>query len=242
MYDTKSRELRWNATYSDYSAPLCEESYPYKMSHFASSGDGLVVTLDKESGEVLWAHNYGSPVVGIYLWHQDSLRRVPHLNLAMETLRYLTFHSQDIHLIRGSYQTVKDFTATKTQLLPALYVGKYAASFYALTSLVHDSVALVPQGITLARIDGPTTDDVTMRESGECEITPSTDVKYPQGSITSMRNQWLLIGVDPRRAPGDGVRALRGVAAARLRFIPRDRDGSAWGHSPTPPHRGVQGP
>uniref|UniRef100_A0A8B9QZ28 non-specific serine/threonine protein kinase n=1 Tax=Anas platyrhynchos TaxID=8839 RepID=A0A8B9QZ28_ANAPL len=193
MYDTKSRELRWNATYSDYSAPLCEESYPYKMSHFASSGDGLVVTLDKESGEVLWAHNYGSPVVGIYLWHQDSLRRVPHLNLAMETLRYLTFHSQDIHLIRGS-QTVKDFTATKTQLLPALYVGKHAASFYALTSLVHDSVALVPQGITLARIDGPTTDDVTMRESGECEITPSTDVKYPQGSITSMRNQWLLIG------------------------------------------------
>ncbi|KAI6076638.1 Serine/threonine-protein kinase/endoribonuclease IRE2 [Aix galericulata] len=358
MYDTKSRELRWNATYSDYSAPLCEESYPYsesllapgrhlrlqallvtgesgcwvslavpglvcmaatrpwlcakwhvplwrgwpylargrspcplehalgcrrtrgvsperscpaacsarsicpwpEMSHFASSGDGLVVTLDKESGEVLWAHNYGSPVVGIYLWHQDSLRRVPHLNLAMETLRYLTFHSQDIHLIRGSYQTVKDFTATKTQLLyvagglrgggcpageapggggfilgqsthgchslrvalgtpvgagcgawwchatqargltlslrcrPALYVGKHAASFYALTSLVHDSVALVPQGITLARIDGPTTDDVTMRESGECEITPSTDVKYPQGSITSMRNQWLLIG------------------------------------------------
>ncbi|NXL29725.1 ERN1 endoribonuclease, partial [Glaucidium brasilianum] len=194
MYDTKSRELRWNATFSDYSAPLCEESYPYKMAHFASSGDGLVVTLDKESGEVLWAQNYGSPVVGIYVWHQDSLRRVPHLNLAMETLRYLTFQSQDIHLLKGSYQSVKDFTATKTRLLPALYVGKYAASFYALTSLVHGSVALVPQGITLARIDGPTTDDVTMRESGECEITPSTEVKYPQGSIASLHNQWLLIG------------------------------------------------
>ncbi|KAF1651362.1 Serine/threonine-protein kinase/endoribonuclease IRE1, partial [Aptenodytes patagonicus] len=194
MYDTKSRELRWNATFSDYSAPLCEESYHYKMAHFASSGDGLVVTLDKESGEVLWAQNYGSPVVGIYVWHQDSLRRVPHLNLAMETLRYLTFHSQDIHLLKWSYQSMKDFAATKTQLLPALYVGKYAASFYALTSLVHSSVALVPQGITLARIDGPTTDDVTMRESGECEITPSTDVKYPQGSITSLHNQWLLIG------------------------------------------------
>uniref|UniRef100_A0A8C9F448 Serine/threonine-protein kinase/endoribonuclease IRE1 n=1 Tax=Pavo cristatus TaxID=9049 RepID=A0A8C9F448_PAVCR len=194
MYDTKTRELRWNATYSDYSAPLYEESYPYKMSHFASSGDGLVVTLDKESGEVLWAQNYGSPVVGIYMWHQDSLRRVPHLNLAMETLRYLTFHSQDIHLARWGHQSMKDFTATKTQLLPALYVGKHAASFYALTSLVHSSVALVPQGITLARIDGPTTDDVTMSESGECEITPSTDVKYPQGSVTALHNQWLLIG------------------------------------------------
>lgn len=87
------------------------------MAHFASSGDGLVVTLDKESGEVLWAQNYGSPVVGIYVWHQDSLRRIPHLNLAMETLRYLTFHSQDIHLLKWSYQSMKDFTATKTQLL-----------------------------------------------------------------------------------------------------------------------------
>uniref|UniRef100_A0A8C3VCI0 non-specific serine/threonine protein kinase n=1 Tax=Catharus ustulatus TaxID=91951 RepID=A0A8C3VCI0_CATUS len=191
MYDTKSRELRWNATFSEYSAPLCEESYQYKMAHLASSGDGLVVTLDKESGEVLWAQNYGSPVVGIYLWHQDSLRRLPHLNLAMETLRYLTFQSQDIHVLKWSYQSVKDFAATKTQ--PALYVGKHAASFYAMTSLVHGSVALVPQGITLARIDGPTTDDVTMRESGECEITPSTNVKYPQGSITSLHNQWLLI-------------------------------------------------
>uniref|UniRef100_A0A8C5T7T7 non-specific serine/threonine protein kinase n=1 Tax=Malurus cyaneus samueli TaxID=2593467 RepID=A0A8C5T7T7_9PASS len=165
-----------------------------EMAHLASSGDGLVVTLDKESGEVLWAQNYGSPVVGIYLWHQDSLRRLPHLNLAMETLRYLTFQSQDIHVLKWSYQSAKDFAATKTQLLPALYVGKHATSFYAMSSLVHGSVALVPQGITLARIDGPTTDDVTMRESGECEITPSTNVKYPQGSITSLHNQWLLIG------------------------------------------------
>lgn len=67
--------------------------------------------------------------------------------------------------------------------------------------MLHELSDPQPQGITLARIDGPTTDDVTMRESGECEITPSTDVKYPQGSITSLHNQWLLIGADPQRAP-----------------------------------------
>uniref|UniRef100_A0A8C3T5L8 Serine/threonine-protein kinase/endoribonuclease IRE1 n=1 Tax=Chelydra serpentina TaxID=8475 RepID=A0A8C3T5L8_CHESE len=194
MYDTKSRQLRWNATYHDYSAELYDEAYDYKMAHFASSGDGLVVTVDKESGDVLWMQNYGSPVVGLYMWHQDSLRRVPHLNVAMETLRYLTFHSQDIRLIKWNYQSMKDFSTTKTQLLPTLYVGKHEASFYALTSLVHESVALVPQGITLARIDGPTTDDVTVRESGECEITPSTDVKYPLGSMSSLHNEWFLIG------------------------------------------------
>lgn len=53
---------------------------------------------------------------------------------------------------------------------------------------------LQPQGLTLARADGPTTEDVTLQKSGECEITPSTDVKYPQGSFTVPHSQWLLIG------------------------------------------------
>lgn len=29
MYDTKTREVRWNATYNDYSAPRCDEKYDY---------------------------------------------------------------------------------------------------------------------------------------------------------------------------------------------------------------------
>ncbi|NXT20034.1 ERN2 endoribonuclease, partial [Syrrhaptes paradoxus] len=69
-----------------------------------------------------------------------------------------------------------------------------------------------PQGITLARIDGPTTEEVTMRESGECEITPSTDVKYPQGSVAALRSQWLLIGADPPRARACPASPLLGAA------------------------------
>ncbi|XP_006005731.1 serine/threonine-protein kinase/endoribonuclease IRE1 [Latimeria chalumnae] len=193
MYDTKTREVRWNATYHDYSAPLYNEKYDYKMAHFASNGDGLLVTVDKETGEILWMHNYGSPVVGIYTWQQDSLHRVPHLNVAMETLRYLTFTSQDIRMIKWNYQFLKQQSTAKTQLLPALYVGKFDTNFYASSSLVHEGVTIVPREISFAHIEGPTTDDVTVRESGECEITPSTDVKYPQGTIY-LQKQWLLIG------------------------------------------------
>ncbi|XP_078520921.1 serine/threonine-protein kinase/endoribonuclease IRE2 isoform X1 [Lissotriton helveticus] len=194
MFDTKSRELRWNATYHDYSAPPYDESYNYKMAHFASSGDGLVVTADRESGNVLWMQNYGSPVVGVFLWQQESLRRIPHLNVALETLRYLTFNSQDIRLIKWGYPSVKEMSSTKTQLLPKLYVGKYAAGFYASRSLIHEGMTVVPRGITLARGNGPTTEDVTLKETAECDITPSTDVRYPQGSVVSIQNQWLLIG------------------------------------------------
>ncbi|XP_063790828.1 serine/threonine-protein kinase/endoribonuclease IRE2 [Pseudophryne corroboree] len=193
MYDTKSRELRWNATFHDYSALQCDSTYDYKMAHFASTGDGMLVTANRGSGEVLWMQNYGSPVVGLFMWHQDSLRRIPHLNVAMETLRYLTFNSQGIRLIKWNYQAVQELSTTKTHLLPSLYVGKHTNGFYASSSLIHEGVSIVPRGITLARIEGPTTQDVTLKESTEFDVTPSTDVKYPQGSVVSA-DQWLLIG------------------------------------------------
>uniref|UniRef100_A0A673M791 Serine/threonine-protein kinase/endoribonuclease IRE1 n=1 Tax=Sinocyclocheilus rhinocerous TaxID=307959 RepID=A0A673M791_9TELE len=198
MYNTKTQELRWNATYNDYSAPLYDDKkYEYKMSHFASSGDGLVVTVDRDSGEVLWMQKFDSPVAGFYLWSQDSLRRAPHLTVATETLRYLTFTAENTqsHTMKWTYQFTKENHSTKTQLFPTLYVGKTDSHLYASTSLVHQGVAIVPKGLTLARIEGPITAGVTMGNGRpECEITPSTDVKYPPGSSNSLQNQWLLIG------------------------------------------------
>ncbi|XP_067115137.1 serine/threonine-protein kinase/endoribonuclease IRE1 isoform X1 [Osmerus mordax] len=196
MYDTKTRELRWNATYNDYSAPPYDEKLDYKMAHLVSSGDGLLVTVDRESGDVLWSHDYGSPVMGVYLYASDTLRHAPHLSVATETLRYLTFSSaSDTHSIKWSYQFVKEQLSAHTQLVPTLYVGKLDSHLYASTSLVHDGVSLVPRGLTLARIEGPMTEGVTVRERGGAyEITPSTDVRYPPGSTTSLQNHWLLIG------------------------------------------------
>lgn len=199
MFDTKTQELRWNATYNDYSAPPYDEKQDYKMAHLVSSGDGLVVTVDRETGDVLWSQNYGSPVVGVYLYTGDSLKHAPHLSLALETLRFLTFSSageqaDPYSSLKWSYQFVKEQASAHTQLVPTLYVGKMDSHLYASTSLVHHGVSLVPRGLTLARIEGPATEEVTVRERGECEITPSTDVRYPPGSTTSLKNHWLLIG------------------------------------------------
>uniref|UniRef100_A0A7N6BUH3 Serine/threonine-protein kinase/endoribonuclease IRE1 n=1 Tax=Anabas testudineus TaxID=64144 RepID=A0A7N6BUH3_ANATE len=199
IFDTKTQELRWNATYNDYSAPAYDEKQDYKMAHLVSSGDGLVVTVDRESGDVLWSQNYGSPVVGVYLYSGDTLRHAPHLSLAMETLRFLTFSSANNQAnahstLKWSYQFVKEQASAQTQLVPTLYVGKLDSHLYASTSLVHHGVSLVPRGLTLARIEGPLTAGVTVRERGECEITPSTDVRYPPGTTDSRKNHWLLIG------------------------------------------------
>ncbi|KTF80298.1 hypothetical protein cypCar_00039161 [Cyprinus carpio] len=133
MYDTKTQELRWNATYNDYSAPLYDDKkYEYSRD----------VTLCVQRGR------------------------------------------------SGGY--------SGSGLCPALYVGKTDSHLYASTSLVHQGVAIVPKGLTLARIEGPITAGVTMGNGRpECEITPSTDVKYPPGSSNSLQNQWLLIGDQP---------------------------------------------
>lgn len=125
MYDTKSRELRWNATYSDYASTLPDDETKYsktlgragsfvflfptdianplpsfpnptEMAHFVSNGDGLVVTVDSESGDVQWVQNYNSPVVAMYIWQREGLRKVAHTNVAVETLRYLTFMSGEV--------------------------------------------------------------------------------------------------------------------------------------------------
>uniref|UniRef100_A0A673W9P4 non-specific serine/threonine protein kinase n=1 Tax=Salmo trutta TaxID=8032 RepID=A0A673W9P4_SALTR len=96
MYDTKSRQLRWNATYFDYASTLPDDDTKYKMAHFVSNGDGLVVTVDSESGDVQWIQNYNSPVVAMYIWQREGLRKVPLTNVAVETLRYLTFMSGEV--------------------------------------------------------------------------------------------------------------------------------------------------
>uniref|UniRef100_A0A7N9CSD6 Serine/threonine-protein kinase/endoribonuclease IRE1 n=1 Tax=Macaca fascicularis TaxID=9541 RepID=A0A7N9CSD6_MACFA len=199
MYDTKTRELRWNATYFDYAASLPEDDMDYKMSHFVSNGDGLVVTVDSESGDVLWIQNYASPVVAFYVWQREGLRKVMHINVAVETLRYLTFMSGEVgRITKWKYPFPKE-TEAKSKLTPTLYVGKYSTSLYASPSMVHEGVAVVPRGSTLPLLEGPQTDGVTIGDKGECVITPSTELKFDSGlksknKLNYLRNYWLLIG------------------------------------------------
>uniref|UniRef100_A0A674NPM7 Serine/threonine-protein kinase/endoribonuclease IRE1 n=1 Tax=Takifugu rubripes TaxID=31033 RepID=A0A674NPM7_TAKRU len=143
MYDTKSRELRWNATYSDYASTLPDDDTKYKMAHFASNGDGLVVTVDSDSGDVQWVQNYNSPVVAIYIWQREGLHKVAHTNVAVETLRYLTFMSGEVgRITQWKYPFPKE-KKPKNKFLATLYVGKYSTSLYASPSLVHDGVTVV---------------------------------------------------------------------------------------------------
>ncbi|XP_037363972.1 serine/threonine-protein kinase/endoribonuclease IRE2 [Talpa occidentalis] len=194
MHDPRTPALRWNTTYRRYSAPPMGGSPGKYMSYLASCGMGLLLTVDPGSGAVLWTQDLGMPVMGIYTWHQDSLRQLPHLTLARDTLHFLALRWGHIRLPASAPQdTATYFSALDTPLMKTLYVGKDEAGFYVSEALVHTGVALVPRGLTLAHMDGPTTDEVTLQVSGEREGSPSTAVRYPSGSV-ALPSQWLLIG------------------------------------------------
>ncbi|XP_006867297.1 PREDICTED: serine/threonine-protein kinase/endoribonuclease IRE2 [Chrysochloris asiatica] len=194
MHDPRTPALHWNTTYRRYSAPPMDGTPGKYMSHLASCEMGLLLTLDPESGAVLWTQDLGVPVMGIYTWHQDSLRQLPHLTLAHDTLHFLALRWGHIQLpATGSQGMAAHFSVLDTQLLTTLYVGKDEAGFYVSKALVHKGMALVPRGLTLAPSNGPTTDEVTLQISGEREGSPSTAVRYPSGSV-ALPSQWLLIG------------------------------------------------
>ncbi|XP_034046007.1 serine/threonine-protein kinase/endoribonuclease IRE1-like isoform X2 [Thalassophryne amazonica] len=197
MYDTKSRELRWNATYSDYASTLPDDDTKYKMAHFVSNGDGLVVTVDSESGDVQWVQNYNSPVVALYVWQREGLCKVPHTNVAVETLRYLTFMSGEVGRITQWKYPFPREKKPKNKFMATLYVGRYSTSLYASPSLVHDGVTVVPRGSTFPMLEGP--DSQETEEDNGCFITPSTNVKFnavlrERHHINFMRNYLLIIG------------------------------------------------
>ncbi|XP_037670210.1 serine/threonine-protein kinase/endoribonuclease IRE2 isoform X1 [Choloepus didactylus] len=194
MYDPRSPALRWNTTYRRYSAPPMDGSPGKYVGYLASCGMGLLLTVDPGSGVVLWTQDLGVPVMGIYTWHQEGLRQLPHLTLARDTLHFLALRWGHIRLpASGPPGTATHFSALDTQLQMTLYVGKDETGFYVSKALVHTGVALVPRGLTLAPMDGPTTDEVTLQVLGEREGSPSTAVRYPSGSV-ALPSQWLLIG------------------------------------------------
>ncbi|XP_036926500.1 serine/threonine-protein kinase/endoribonuclease IRE2 isoform X5 [Sturnira hondurensis] len=194
MHDPRAPDLHWNTTYRCYSAPPMDISPGKYVSYLASCGIGLLLTVDPESGVVLWTQDLGVPVMGIYTWHEDGLRQLSHLTLAQDTLHFLVLRWGHIRLpASGPQNTATHFSVLDIQLLMTLYIGKDEAGFYVSKALVHTGVALVPRGLTLASRDGPTTDEVTLQISGEREGSPSTAVRYPSGSV-ALPIQWLLIG------------------------------------------------
>ncbi|XP_064478803.1 serine/threonine-protein kinase/endoribonuclease IRE1-like [Ornithodoros turicata] len=151
MYDSKTGEKRWNASFFDYAAQASPEmSEEYDMAHFTSSESGRVLTFYKDTGDFLWERDLGSPVVAVYqVGDEGVLRRLPFTPVAHQTLVDITGR-----ITKNSWKKNLLEPSQHTTLYPALYVGAHAAASYALPALVDKNMPVMSTR-SVPLIDGP---------------------------------------------------------------------------------------
>lgn len=193
MYDSQSHEKKWNVTFFDYSTAMNIHSKSswqsdYDLAHFVTSSDGLVVTVNRLSGNLVWQHDYASPVVAVYDLEHSNLRSVPFTSIATETLHQFLDSGWKDYLLHG-----------ETLLYPTLYVGEYEHGIYALPSLVDDKTVTVrTRDSQIPLLEGPVANLV--EQVGNKETEDHVNIKVPItneinfGSEQSNGTAILLLG------------------------------------------------
>lgn len=80
------------------------------MVHFTDSSTGSLLTLDKETGSLLWETPFQSPVVAMYLVQDDGIVSVPFTSVSKETMENLLEHSEEPD---DSWSTTNDMSVKK---------------------------------------------------------------------------------------------------------------------------------
>ncbi|XP_073976983.1 serine/threonine-protein kinase/endoribonuclease Ire1 [Rhodnius prolixus] len=128
ILDSKSSNRHWNITYYDYTSHSLtkDQTNNYGYVHIGSSVSGRVRTWDRNTGELLWEKDFGSPMVSIFERRGHDIITLPFSSIAESTFNLLPFLKE--------YDTLQS----------TLYIGKYDHGIYALPSLVDKSVVVVP--------------------------------------------------------------------------------------------------
>ena len=147
IFDSKTREKKWNITMVDYSssASLPASKSPYPLLHLTSSTSGKILTIDLDSDQkgpkIMWSQELASPIVAMYQFDENGsteTRKVP-------------------------FTTIGDESSSEklsSESVPSLYVGESSASkqLYALSAVVPFETRLLSskkRRLSLPLIEGP---------------------------------------------------------------------------------------
>ncbi|XP_062617880.1 serine/threonine-protein kinase/endoribonuclease IRE1-like [Saccostrea cucullata] len=189
MFDSKTGNKRWNATFMDYSSHVGEVK-EYDLRHFTASSTGMAVTLDNKSGEVLWYTDFQSPVVAMYTMDHEGLQKVPFTSFAPETLDHLTGQLSSEHwrnkfLLHGKQEV----------FYPTLYVGEYEHGFFATNSLVDEkTVTVAPKNQGPLLLEGPGVKDQPRGENKKSDIPEPGTHRDAITAHTVRRPEIMILG------------------------------------------------
>jgi serine/threonine-protein kinase/endoribonuclease IRE1 len=180
MFDINTHRKKFNLTYYDYSthattinssfsdqaqksfytsstpsptssAKMNSDVFNYPYYHFTSSSDGLLITLDKRNGELVWTLKLTNPIVAIYLHQNEQLYKLNFAIFSIEALTSMQNESGRYKLLFTDQNVAKEILA-KSLFTPTLYVGFYGNSLYAMPAFVFNAQII---NVDSKLIEGP---------------------------------------------------------------------------------------
>ncbi|KPJ08216.1 Serine/threonine-protein kinase/endoribonuclease IRE1 [Papilio machaon] len=189
MHDSKNENQRWNVTFYDYTSHAMgkEMLNDYGIIHFASTSNGRIMSFDRKTGDLVWSHNFETPVVAAYLLDREGLISVPFNSIGDDTLDHIM---EDATTLRNG-QGIKN---SNIELYPTLYIGEHNHGLYALSSLVDKNTVTISTGYTHPLLlEGPVAEIQASTETPTYE--PLSHIHYKLSDLNlHVSPPYLLLG------------------------------------------------
>ncbi|XP_053607300.1 serine/threonine-protein kinase/endoribonuclease IRE1 isoform X2 [Plodia interpunctella] len=188
MHDSKNSNHKWNVTFFDYTSHAMgkEMLNDYGIIHFTSTSSGRVMSFDRKTGDLVWSHNFETPVVAAYLLDREGLISVPFNSIGDDTLDHIMEDATTL----SNGQGIKN---SNIELYPTLYVGEHNDGLYALSSLVDKNTNTISTGFSQPLLlEGPTSDKIASTDS---KYEPFANIHYKLNNLNlHVSAPYLLLG------------------------------------------------
>ncbi|CAH2268974.1 jg15999 [Pararge aegeria aegeria] len=189
MHDSNNENQKWNVTFFDYTSNAMgkEMLNDYGIIHFTSTSNGRIMSFDRKTGDLVWSHNFETPVIAAYLLGREGLISVPFNSIGDDTLDHIM---EDATTLRNG-QGIKN---SNIELYPTLYIGEHNHGLYALSSLVDKNTVTISTGHTRPLLlEGPVTENQAKGERDTYE--PFKNVHFQLNDINlHVTPPYLLLG------------------------------------------------
>ncbi|KRX99077.1 Serine/threonine-protein kinase/endoribonuclease ire-1, partial [Trichinella pseudospiralis] len=156
MVDSMNANKRWNVTFVEYATGIIPIQSDYSFEYYSSCSDGLLVTVDANSGRIIWSKNFNSTIVDVYQLQLDGLKRLQLNVFGKDTLEH--FVDQQLAQMKDQISAAEDdtFVPSDRTLYPSVYIGEHSDGLYALPSLVDEKTVVLSFNMDkVPRIAGP---------------------------------------------------------------------------------------
>ncbi|XP_038211674.1 serine/threonine-protein kinase/endoribonuclease IRE1 [Zerene cesonia] len=189
MHDSNNENQKWNVTFFDYTSHDMgkEMLNDYGIIHFTSTSNGRIMSFNRKTGDLVWSHNFETPVIAAYLLDREGLISVPFNSIGDDTMDHIM---EDATTLRNG-QGIKN---SNIELYPTLYIGEHNHGLYALSSLVDKNTVTISTGYTQPLLlEGPVTETESASEKPVYE--PFKNVHYQLNDINlHVTPPYLLLG------------------------------------------------